>query len=221
MSTELDTVLAGCRAAHRRLCDALERVDADVVLGAPTALPGWTVGHLLTHLARNADSFTGLFAAATRGEVGVQYPGGLAQRNGDIEAGSARPAAVVVADVGRSIAELEQAWDDATPQVWAATGETVLGATPLDETPARRWREVVVHLHDLALGLGLASDPAGWPDDFVRIDLRRMTMMWASRRPMGLTELPPAALAAPPSLRLAWLLGRAEIDGLGPAGVMA
>lgn len=219
-ATDLDTVLAGCRAAHRRLLDVLHRVD-DVVVGAATGLPGWTVGHLLTHLARNADSFTGLFAAAARGEVGRQYPGGVAQRNGDIEAGAGRSAAGLVADVERSIAELERAWHDATPQIWASAGETVLGPAPLDDTPARRWREVVVHQHDLAPGLGLASDPADWPADFVRFDLRRMTMLWASRRPMGLTELPAAALAAPPAARLAWLLGRADIDGLEPAGVMS
>lgn len=218
-ATELDTALAGCRVAHRRLLALLERVD-DAVVGAATALPGWTVGHLLTHLARNADSFTGLFAAAARGEVGRQYPGGAAQRNGDIELGAARPAAELVADVERSVHELEQAWQDATPAVWASSGATVLGPAPLDDTPARRWREVVVHLDDLAPGFGGEPDPDAWPADFVRTELRRMTMLWASRRPMGLTDLPAAALAAAPAQRLAWLLGRAEIDGLEPAGVM-
>lgn len=218
-ATELDTALAGCRAAHRQLLDALGHVD-DARVGAATALPGWTVGHLLTHLARNADSFTGMFAAAARGEVGQQYPGGAAQRNGDIELGSTRAGAELVADVTRSIHALEQAWHEATPAVWASSGDTVLGPAPLDDTPARRWREVVVHLHDLAPGLGRESDPADWPADFVRTELRRMTMLWASRRPMGLTDLPPAALHAAPAQRLAWLLGRAEIDGLEPAGVM-
>jgi hypothetical protein len=32
--------------------------------------------------------------------------------------------------------------------------------------------------------------------------------------------MPPAALAVPPHERLAWLLGRREIDGLEPAGVL-
>jgi maleylpyruvate isomerase len=217
--TELDTALAGCSSAHRRLLEVLRQVD-DSVVGSATALPGWTVGHLLTHLARNADSFTGMFAAAAKGEVGRQYPGGVAQRNADIELGAARSAAELIADVERSVADLEHAWREATPEVWASTGETVLGVAPLADTPARRWREVVVHLHDLAPGLGEVSDPADWPVDFVRTELRRMTMLWASRRPMGLTELPPAALAAAPAQRLAWLLGRLEIDGLGPAGVM-
>lgn len=219
-TSELQTTVDGCVASHRELLRAIDTLANDQV-AAPTALPGWTVGHLLTHLARNADSFTGLFTAAGRGEVGHQYAGGRAQRDGDIDAGSQRPAGELVADVERSIHELEHAWRSATEAIWAAPGETFLGAIQLDEVPARRWREVVVHLHDLSPGLGRATDPADWPTDFVRLDLRRMTMLWASRRPMGLTELPAAALAAPPAQRLAWLFGRVEIDGLAPAGVMA
>jgi len=44
-------------------------------------------------------------------------------------------------------------------------------------------------------------------------------MLWASRQPMGMTTLPPLALAASPSDRLAWLTGRSTIAGLDPAGV--
>jgi hypothetical protein len=44
-------------------------------------------------------------------------------------------------------------------------------------------------------------------------------MLWASRKPMGMTDLPPRALSVPPHQRVAWLLGRAEIEGLAPAGI--
>lgn len=44
----------------------------------------------MTHLARNADSFVRLLEGAARGEVAAQYPGGSAQRNGEIDAGSER-----------------------------------------------------------------------------------------------------------------------------------
>ena len=46
-----------------------------------------------------------------------------------------------------------------------------------------------------------------------------MTAQWASRKPMGLTDLPAAVLAVPPNVRLAWLFGRHEIDGVPAAGV--
>ena len=84
------------------------------------------------------------------------------------------------------------------------------------ELPFIRWREVTVHHADL----GLDYSWADWDEEFVRLDLARMTMLWASRKPMGLTDLPRAAIAVAPSNRLAWLLGRAEIDGLAPAGIM-
>lgn len=41
-----------------------------------------------------------------------------------------------------------------------------------------------------------------------------------ARRPMGMTTLPEPALAVDRPTRLAWFMGRAEIDGLDPAGVL-
>jgi hypothetical protein len=61
---------------------------------------------------------------------------------------------------------------------------------------------------------------AAWSPEYIRLELARLEMTYLSRRPMGLTAMPPAALAVPPHERLAWLLGRREIDGLEPAGVL-
>ncbi|MET0910545.1 MAG: maleylpyruvate isomerase N-terminal domain-containing protein, partial [Ilumatobacteraceae bacterium] len=52
-----------------------EGAGADAEL--PSLLPGWTRGHVLTHIARNADSFVRLLEAAGRGEVVTQYAGGV------------------------------------------------------------------------------------------------------------------------------------------------
>ena len=46
-----------------------------------------------------------------------------------------------------------------------------------------------------------------------------MEQLWAARRPMGMTKLPSEAMAVTPAHRLAWLLGRADIPGLEPAGI--
>ena len=95
---DLERDIAGALAAHRRLdADLAELTDADV--RAPSLLPGWTRGHVLAHLARNADSHERMLLAAARGEVAAQYPGGRDQRAGAIEAGAGRPAAALVADV--------------------------------------------------------------------------------------------------------------------------
>ena len=50
-----------------------------------------TVGHVLTHIARNGDSFTRMMSAAIKGDVVTQYEGGHAQRSADIAAGADMP----------------------------------------------------------------------------------------------------------------------------------
>ena len=62
--------------------------DEDVL--SPTRLPEWTVGHVLTHLARNADGHTRRLEAALRGEDVARYPGGRA--DGTRTSPAARPA---------------------------------------------------------------------------------------------------------------------------------
>src|SRR5262245_50530179 len=76
----------------------------------PSRLPGWTIGHVLTHLARNADSIGRVLVAAERGEVIDRYAGGQARRDAEIEAGAPRPASELVADVRNTIWSLEQTW---------------------------------------------------------------------------------------------------------------
>jgi maleylpyruvate isomerase len=182
---------------------------------APSRLPGWTVGHVLTHLARNGDSVTRVLEASERGEVVERYPGGGATRDAEIESGHARGAAEQVADVRGSIDRLEAAitvhtrWDGRSIE---ANGHTMTMA----DLVLARWREVEVHRMDLGLGYG----PDEWPAAYVRTDLVQMEMRWNARRPMGMTGLPPEALAVPDHVRLAWLLGRTDIDALGPANVM-
>ncbi len=55
----------------------------------------WTVGHVLTHLARNAESHVRMLEGATMGEALEQYAGGYDQRAADIEAGADRSAHVL------------------------------------------------------------------------------------------------------------------------------
>jgi maleylpyruvate isomerase len=205
---ELDRDDAGAADAHQRLLAHLERLEeAGADPGAPSALPGWTVGHVLTHLARNADSHVRMLDGL------AQYEGGVEGRAADIEAGARRPFGALVADVRRTIWTLEMRW--AAQPDWTGIAHRTFGDGPLADLPFLRWREVEVHRVDLDAGYGFADLPA----EYVRLELRRMEMLWAARRPMGMTALPGEALAAAPHERLAWLLGRASIAGLAPAGV--
>ncbi len=205
----------GATAAHANLLAALQTLTDDKARSA-SLLPDWTVGHVLTHIARNADSNVLMLAAANRGEVGAQYPGGGEQRKADIENGSGRSAAALVADVSAACKLLEEAWAATTTVGWEGTGQTMVGTVPVGVLPFRRWRETIVHHADC----GFTSEGwRDWPTEYVRLELEQMTMLWASRKPMGMTTLPAEALAVDDRCRLAWLMGRTAIDGLTPAGI--
>jgi maleylpyruvate isomerase len=212
--TDLERCIDGATRAHRALL-ADVGTGTEAVLRRPSLLPGWTVAHVLGHLAANADSIVRMLDAAGRGEVADQYPGGPAGRAAEIDELAALDAPDLVARLRRSVSALEQAWAEAPAEAWQGSGRGIAGTVATTDLPFRRWRETVVHHADL----GGAYTWTDWPADYVRLELAQLTMVWASRRPMGLTALPPEALAAPDAQRVAWLLGRAEIAGLGPAGV--
>ncbi|WP_041939993.1 MULTISPECIES: maleylpyruvate isomerase family mycothiol-dependent enzyme [Frankia] len=228
--------LAGCAAAHRRLLDLVERVD-DEVLRRPSGLPGWTVAHLLTHLARNAEGHSGMVEAAAGGDVRDQYPGGQEQRDGDIAAGRDLPATTVRAEVAAAVARLERAWDAVHVDVWR-TGfgrVSTYGVTTLADLVFLRWRETEIHLVDLALtDLGGPS----WADlspAYVEVEWAWAVRGLPARLPPEVTVLlapgdrPSTAVGrgdtlvvvdAPTTAALAWLTGREpgrpEWPALGP-----
>src|SRR5829696_3219522 len=68
---------------------------------APSLCEGWTRGHVLTHVARNADGLAALVRSAVDGTGETMYASPEA-RDADIEAGADRPVAQLVDDVERS-----------------------------------------------------------------------------------------------------------------------
>ena len=155
--------IEGTRAAQERLSQTLDGLT-DAVCRQPSLLPGWTVGHVLAHLARNADSHTRRLEAAARGQVVEQYLGGHDGRNADIEEGSDRSAAELVADVRDSAAAMERACRAMPPPAWDRPTKAVDGTVrPANLLPLRRWQEVEVHHADL----GLDYSWRDWPDAFV------------------------------------------------------
>lgn len=143
-----DEWVSGCMRSHRRFEAAIEGVT-DEMARSSCLLPGWTVGHLLTHVARNADSHTGMVEAAAEGRIERQYPGGYEQRERDIEAGQGRPAAELVADVAAAHRRLERAWDTLSPEQWEMGLGNRATLTSLPDLVALRWREVEIHRLDL------------------------------------------------------------------------
>lgn len=213
-SDPLRAAITACADSHAHLLAGLIGLT-DEVAAAPSLLADWTVGHVLTHLARNADALVRMMEAGERGEVAEMYPGGVPTREAEIAAGAGRCAAELVDDVQAASARLDTLLDRAGDTVWAGSGQTIARLIPLREVPDFRRREVQIHRIDLGLGFTFVNLPA----DFLRAEVARMTGMWASRKPMGFTDLPPAALALQPADRLAWLTGRLEVPGLDPAGL--
>ena len=213
----LDNCVEGCARSHQRL---LALIDAVVDEGTiedwfaePSMLPKWSRAHVVAHLARNAESHVHLFSEAERGIEGNQYPGGVEQRTEGIETYAALEPKELVARHRAAIYALEAAWAHTSATAWQGSARNAAGARiKVIDMPLFRWREVEVHTADLNAGIGFAD----WNQTYVRYDLPRMTMLQTSRRPMGMTSLPEAALRLTDTDRLAWLLGRHTPAGLEP-----
>ncbi len=204
--------MSGAAAAHQRLLSAINGLSDDDCR-TPTALPGWSRGHVLSHLARNADSHVRMFEAATRGMEVEQYVGGTSTRSAEIEAGAGRSASELVTDVRVSIYSLEAAWASASATTWAGFGiksHSGGARVPIVDLVLMRWCETEVHHADLDIGF----DHRDWTPLFVRYDLDRQLMAWRARKPMGLTTLPDSILKLTPNERLAWFYNRITVDGV-------
>ncbi|WP_232376224.1 maleylpyruvate isomerase family mycothiol-dependent enzyme [Amycolatopsis aidingensis] len=150
---------AEVHAGHTRLAAMLEGLT-DAGARAASALPGWSRGHVLTHLAELATALTRQAELAFVGELAEVYDGGRAGRDAAIEAGSGRPAAELRTEVLRTAAGLEDAWARANPEDWRRPVRYRDGV--LLDTAYCWWREVEVHTADLALDYG----PQDWTDAF-------------------------------------------------------
>jgi maleylpyruvate isomerase len=206
----LNIHVAGCAESHQRLLQTLDLLTDDQCR-EPSALPGWTRGHVLSHLARNAESHVHVLQCVARGEVGEQYVGGAKARKQGIETHALDSAESLVASVRKSIYALEGQWAATNSEGWQGHGVNSAGATiAMSDIVFLRWREVEVHHADLALDFTFAN----WNSTYVRMELDRQVMMWRASKPMGLTPVPKIALQLSPNERLAWFLGRTEVEGL-------
>ncbi|PRZ40746.1 maleylpyruvate isomerase [Antricoccus suffuscus] len=200
--------------SHVQVTDAVERSQAAInasVRGlserdahAPSLLPDWTRGHLITHVCRNADAITRITRSVLGGPAQTEmYPGGQEARNSAIEDGAERPVALLAADLeycgARAIAELRRLTD-------AALSVEIPWRRPVTAAslPLMRWRELEIHHVDL--GTGYTVDD--WDPAFVEETLEAELPLLSERAPG--VEVPDL----PPSQMLAWLIGRPQSDDL-------
>lgn len=190
----------GCQASHGALEHQIAGLT-DEVARQSSLLPDWTVGHVLTHLARNADSVVRRVEGALRNEIVDQYVGGREGRANEIEAGATRSAAELIADVHTTNAAVDALLASAPDDIWDRLSRPVGGGEQsVTKVVFSRWREVEVHLVDLGLGY----TPAQWP--------RGIVDEWLPSMLSGLDQ------RADRNILLAWTLGRAGPPDLVPWG---
>ncbi|GII79300.1 maleylpyruvate isomerase [Sphaerisporangium rufum] len=217
---ELRTELAA--ATGRFLATTAALSDDD--LAAPSLLPGWTRGHVLAHVAGNADSHVNLLTWARTGVYTPQYPTPDSREAG-IREGAARPAARQHAGNAAAAARLAAAVEGMPAAAWQAR---VRGMRPPDH-PAwyvlvRRIRELEVHHVDLDAGYTWLD----WPEVFVRRELHDAMAGWPyDRSTVGeirtggreWTDLGRGPVVEGPApVVLAWLTGRLAPERAGGPG---
>lgn len=163
-------------AAVRRACTALyEAVDNldDVAVHGPSRLTGWTRGHVVSHLARNADGLVNLLHWARTGIESPMYASAV-DREADIEEGAHRLVQVQQEDLRAADERFFMATEVMSEMDWEAGvtdrhGEAVAVAL----VPWMRLTEVLVHHVDLNVGadfehaVGLAGEQAELLVDYV------------------------------------------------------
>jgi len=220
----------GIADATARLLETSARLT-DQQAREPSLLPGWSRGHVLTHIARNADGLRNLLIWARTGVVTPQYADN-AERDRGIAAGAGRSAAELVADLEESAAAFAAEAQRLRPGDWTAEVRGRRGpAHPAWFTLRRRQGEVEIHHVDLNAGYR----PDDWPSAFTFASLERVARDFADEAPPARLVCPDAGLtlqigpqAASPAVEvsgparamLAWLIGRSNGAGLTstPAG---
>ncbi|MFA3874542.1 maleylpyruvate isomerase family mycothiol-dependent enzyme [Streptomyces sp. MMCC 100] len=212
--------LASVRDATERLLTAVGKLDNASVTES-SRLPGWSRGHVLAHLARNADALVNVL------EGRPMYVSGEA-RDADIERDAPRALDAQLTDVRESAARFQET--GAAPADWSRTVELRNGVTDsASRVPFRRWVEVELHHVDLGIGYELEDLPAEFTEretDFLAarfaghpdVPPTRLTDGTRAWRTGREADTPEVTVTGPPADLLGWLAGRREGSALTVEG---
>jgi maleylpyruvate isomerase len=194
-------------------------------------LPGWSRGHVASHVARNAPALGNLLHTAATGEPRAMYPS-RAARDAEIDAGADRPAAALVEDLRATAQAFSEAARAVPVDRWDVEVSLLSGRTiPARTVLPYRMREVEFHHVDLDVGYTPAHWDAGFvtaclddlavtlsgqpgvPDLTLRATDGSGTHTWAVQGIGG-----PVTVSGPRAALLAWAAGRAPGDGLTCSG---
>jgi maleylpyruvate isomerase len=201
--------LTALEAATSRYLEALTLLD-DEAMRAPSLLPGWSRGHVATHLARNADAMVNVLTGVRLGEVRAMYPS-QEQRNSDIDSGAPRGADDLRAEAEQSCAALLEAARALAADQWDSPVRRTpdSDAFPVRMVPAARLLEVEVHHADLGAGYTWEQ----WGPEFSDTVITRI---------QGERSTEPSAVLRSTDTNGLWKIGPGEgPEDTGPAGALA
>lgn len=143
--------LTAVRRVSEVLFKAVDTLD-EATIREPSRLAGWTRGHVVTHLARNADGCVNLLHWARTGIESPMYPS-AADREADINEGANRLAQVQQEDIRAADERFFMATEVMSESDWES-GITNAQGLPVvvSIVPWMRLAEVLVHYVDLNLG---------------------------------------------------------------------
>ncbi|MFN2496610.1 MAG: maleylpyruvate isomerase N-terminal domain-containing protein [Pseudonocardiaceae bacterium] len=222
-----DIVLAWVANGQVLLEQAVAGLDD---LHGPSRLPGWTRGHVVTHLARNAEGLTRLLTWAQTGVEAPMYPS-VQAREADIEAGAGRPLADQLNDLRRTGAAFAARAAQLSAQQWQVVVRNMQNPpVPAWQVPWMRVREVWLHLVDLDAGAELDV----LPEDVATALVRDVAGEHGARMPVPVTlwipggeqigfgpaDGSPRVVCGPVQELAGWLTGRSTGAGLAaPEGL--
>ena len=148
--------------ATRRLIRTADSV-ADDEYAAPSGLPDWTRGHVLAHLALNAEGLAGALRGIVEGERVPMYASQEA-RDGDINRLAAGRPSVIRSRLLGATTDLTDALDAVPDDQWDTTIDRVPGGRTFTagDVPGMRLGEVEIHHADLAAGYSRGDWPAAY-----------------------------------------------------------
>lgn len=211
--------LRAVREATDRLLAAAAVLDNAAVAG-PSRLPGWTRGHVLAHISRNADALVNVLEGRpmyVTSEV----------RDSDIERDAPRPLQEQLDDLRTSADRLQEA--GRVRGDWERTVELRNGVTDrAARLPFRRLVEIELHHVDLGAGYELED----LPKEFTERETQFLAERWSGRSDVpptrivtaggewrtGGSEGAPVTVSGSPADVLGWLSGRRDGSALECAG---
>jgi maleylpyruvate isomerase len=202
--------LASVHRATEQLLGAAAGLD-NAAVAAPSRLPGWTRGHVLAHLARNAEALVNVLE-------GLPMYADDAARDADIERDAARSLGIQLSDVRDTAARFQQS--AAVAADWARTVTMRGGVTDVAaRLPFRRLIEIELHHVDLGLGRELED----LSEDFTRREIDFLTERFSGHPGVppldlsstegrswrtGRTDGSPLHITGPAADLMGWLAGR-------------